>query len=310
MGVTNGHATAATSVLPMIGFGEVRHTRLRPTRNAFAYPGYFLMLPLRAMQDPAHAAARTCLARNRRAALSFFDVDHGDGRPLSRGGALGWMDELLRQHGIFDATGEIWLHSYPRVLGYTFKPVSFWFCHRAANDHGGALRAIVCEVNNTFGERHCYLLDQPQWGVQLDAVKQFHVSPFLQVEGRYHFRFMRAVRPDGERTLARIDYDDAQGAVLQTSVSGMLIPVSPQSVRKALWHYPAMTLGVIARIHMQAARLWFKRVRFVHKPSLTPGIAVTRQEASGQPAKGATVAAHGSSTSEAQPMFKMTTPQP
>ena len=301
---------AAPNTLPMIGFGEVRHTRLRPARNAFAYPGYFLMLPLRAMQNPQHPAARTCLARNRRAALSFFDVDHGDGRPLSRGGALAWIDELLHQHGINDATGEIWLHCYPRVLGYTFKPVSFWFCHRAANDQGGALRAIVCEVNNTFGERHCYLLDQPQWGAQLDAVKEFHVSPFLQVEGRYHFRFMRAVRPEGERTLARIDYDDAQGAVLQTSVSGNLIPLSPQSVRKALWHYPAMTLGVIVRIHMQAARLWFKRVRFVHKPSAAPGIAVTRQEPSQHQAKAASITPASSTASASNPLFETSTTQP
>ena len=267
----------AAPVLPMIGFGEVRHTRLRPARNAFAYPGYFLMLPMRAMQDPTHAAAQTGLARNRRAALSFFDTDHGDGRPLSRGGALGWLDELLHREGIDDASGEVWLQCYPRVLGYTFKPVSFWFCHRAPHDQGGALRAIVCEVNNTFGERHCYLLDQPRWGAQLDARKQFHVSPFLQVAGRYHFRFMRSTRPDGERCVARIDYDDADGAVLQTSVSGTLTPVSPRSMRRALWRYPAMTRGVIGRIHLQAARLWFKRVGFVTKPA-PPGAAVTRQE--------------------------------
>jgi len=140
---------AGAAALPMIGFGEVRHSRLRPVRNAFAYPGYFLMLPMRAMQDPAHPAARTPLARNRRAALSFFDTDHGDGRPLSHGGALAWLDELLRANGIDDATGEVWLHCYPRVLGYAFKPVSFWFCHRAAHDQDGALRAIVCEVNNS-----------------------------------------------------------------------------------------------------------------------------------------------------------------
>lgn len=274
---THAAQAAAAPVLPMIGFGEVRHTRLRPARNAFSYPGYFLMLPMRAMQDPTHPAARTCLARNRRAALSFFDTDHGDGRPMSSGGALTWLDGLLHQHGIEDATGEVWLHCYPRVLGYTFKPVSFWFCHRAAHDHGGALRAIVCEVNNTFGERHFYLLDRPQWGAQLDAVKQFHVSPFLRVEGRYHFRFMRTARPEGERCVVRIDYDDADGPVLQTSVSGTLAPVSPQSVRRALWRHPAMTLGVISRIHLQAARLWLKRVRFERKPAPPPG-AVTRQE--------------------------------
>lgn len=254
--------------LPLIGFGEVRHARLRPARNRFSYPTYFLMLPMRALQDPLSAAARSPLARNRRAALSFHDSDHGDGRGPEAGGALAWLDELLHNEGILDARGEVWLHCYPRVLGYTFKPVSFWYCHRAADDRGGALRAIVAEVNNTFGERHCYLLDHPSYGAELTARKVFHVSPFLKVEGGYRFRFMRALREGVERTVARVDYDDADGPVLQTSVSGTLEPVSAVSVRRALWQYPAMTFGVALRIHLQAARLWFKRVQFIRKPAL------------------------------------------
>jgi DUF1365 family protein len=246
---------------PLIGFGPVRHTRLRPARNAFAYPTYFLMLPMRALRRDGPGA----LARNRPAALSFWDRDHGDGRD----DALTWLDELLAQEGITGADGEVWLHCYPRVLGYTFKPVSFWYCHRA----DGSLRAIVVEVNNTFGERHCYLLDRPAFGAELRADKVFHVSPFCAVEGGYRFRFM--VTPDRTRTVVRIDYDDAQGPLLQTSVSGMLEPVSPASLRRALWGHPAMTLGVIARIHWQAVRLWFKRVRFFHKPA-APDLFVTR----------------------------------
>ena len=138
---------ASTVAQAQLGFGQVRHTRLRPARNAFAYPTYFLMLPLRTL----HRRGSPSLAHNRPAALSFFDRDHGDGRA----NAVQWLDELLHREGITDATGEAWLHCYPRVLGYTFKPVSFWYCHRP----DGTLRAIVVEVNNTFGERHCYLLD-------------------------------------------------------------------------------------------------------------------------------------------------------
>ena len=261
------HAPSPQAV-PLIGFGEVRHSRLRPARNQFRYPTYFLMLPMRALQDPLSAAARSTLARNRRAALSFHDRDHGDGRGPETGGALAWLDELLQREGIEDARGEVWLHCYPRVLGYTFKPVSFWYCHRAPDDQGGSLRAIVAEVNNTFGERHCYLLDHPSFGAELTARKVFHVSPFLKVEGGYRFRFMRAVREGIERTVARVDYDDADGPVLQTSVSGTLEPVDPASVRKALWRYPAMTFGVALRIHLQAARLWVKRVQFIRKPAL------------------------------------------
>ena len=250
----------------LIGFGQVRHTRLRPARNAFNYPTYFLMLPMRSLRQLGSGA----LARNRRAALSFFDSDHGEGGD----DALAWLDALLLREGVEDASGEIWLHTYPRVLGHTFKPVSFWYCHRA----DGTLRAIVVEVNNTFGERHCYLLDPPQglaYGQELQADKVFHVSPFCTLTGGYRFHFLRSDLDGVQKTLARIDYDDADGAVLQTSVSGTLQPLTPASLRKALWRYPAMTFGVVARIHWQAFKLWRKRVPFVSKPK-PPETFVTR----------------------------------
>jgi uncharacterized protein len=245
--------------VPHIGFGQVRHTRLKPVQHAFAYPTYFLMLPMREMAKGVVAS----LARNTWAALSFYDKDHGDGRSDS----LAWLDELLLTEGITDATGEVWLHCYPRVFGHTFKPVSFWYCYRADE----SLRVIVVEVNNTFGERHCYLLDQPAFGAEQTASKVFHVSPFCETQGNYRFRFVNA----GLKTLARVDYDDETGPLLETSVSGELEPINPKSIRKALWRYPAMTFGVVARIHWQAFKLWRKRVAFVSKP-IPPTTFVTR----------------------------------
>ena len=253
----------------LIGFGQVRHTRRRPAHHAFAYATYFLLLPMRQLQ--AHGGG--ALPFNRPAALSFQDRDHGDGRSAAQGGALAWLDALLQREGITDATGEAWLQTYPRVLGHTFKPVSFWYCHTAS----GALRAIVVEVNNTFGERHCYLLDAPRYGVALCADKVFHVSPFCSVEGRYRFRFMRTVHAGVERIVARVDHDDAQGQpLIETSLSGALEPVTAASLRRALLRYPALTLGVVARIHWQALRLWIKQVPFWRKPP-PPADLVTRQ---------------------------------
>jgi DUF1365 family protein len=174
---------------------------------------------------------------------------------------LAWLDGLLAQEGVGDAAGEVWLHTYPRVLGYVFKPVSFWYCHR----HDGSLAAIVVEVNNTFGERHCYVLAGPDlaYGRELQARKVFHVSPFCRVEGGYRFRFMRTAG----RTVARVDHDDASGALLQTSVSGHLQALTSASLRAAFFGMPLMTLGVLLRIHWHALQLWVKRVPFVTKPA-------------------------------------------
>jgi DUF1365 family protein len=180
---------------------------------------------------------------------------------------------MLAEQGIDDADGEVWLHCYPRVLGYVFKPVSFWYVHR----QDGRLRAVVAEVNNTFGERHCYLLDQPQEGQVQTARKVFHVSPFCQVDGSYQFRFLRTWgdRQQPSRTVVRIDLHDEHGPLIQTSISGRMQPASRANLRRIVWRHPLLTLAVMVRIHWHALQLWRKRVQFFQKPT-PPADFVTR----------------------------------
>ena len=243
-----------------IGFGEVRHRRLAPIAHAFAYPTCFLLLPLRSLRR----AADPVLARNRRAMFGFRDADHGDGRADS----LAWLDELLAGEGIVDADGEAWLHCIPRMFGFAFKPVSFWYAHRA----DGTLAAIVVEVNNTFGERHCYLLagEQLAFGRTLEARKVFHVSPFCETRGDYRFRFMRTdlAPDDGQgRTAVRVELRVDGALLLVTSVSGRVEPLTRASVRFALWTLPAMTAAIVARIHWHALKLWLRKLAIVPKPA-------------------------------------------
>ena len=272
-------STDAPPLRARIGFGQVRHRRLSPVEHAFAYPTCFLMLPMRSLRRQSDAV----LARNRPALFGFRDADHGDGRADS----LAWFEQLLADAGIADAHGEVWLHCIPRMFGFAFKPVSFWYAHRA----DGTLAAIVAEVNNTFGERHCYLLAGPdvEFGRTLAAAKVFHVSPFCQTRGDYAFRFMRtdlASRDARGRTAVRVELHVDGKPLLVTSVSGRIEPLTPAAVRLALWTLPAMTAVIVARIHWHALRLWLKKLPIVGKPA-PPATGVTR----GGPAAGAASAA-------------------
>lgn len=246
-------------------FGEVRHLRLRPTRHAFHYPAFFMQVPAHRLTGAP--AGNWLFGLNRRALLSFHERDHGDGRPCTGQ----WLHDLLADAGI-TADGAIWLQAFPRVLGYAFKPVSFWHCHNRA----GERVASVAEVNNTFGERHCYLLADPRGvplrqGQTLRADKHFHVSPFCEVTGSYRFRFMET----DTRVVARVEHHDAHGPLLLTSMSGERYSLTTRSCLRALLGHPLFTLGVIARIHWQALRLFVRRVPFQTKPA-PPARFVTR----------------------------------
>ena len=250
---------------PAVGFGGVRHTRLWPRWHRFTYSSCFWWLPMRSLAHNPHPL----LARNRRAWLSFHDTDHGQGH----NNALQWLDDTLAAHGIHDADGEAWLMTYPRVAGYVFKPVSFWFCQQA----NGTLRAVVVEVNNTFGGRHTYVLPWPRLGRWCQTSKAFHVSPFNQVQGHYEFVFGAQAQSatgldQAQRLLARIDYHTEAGCTLQTSLSGRLQPLTRRSWWRMALGYPLHSATVVARIHWQALRLWLKRVPFWGKQPPPPAL--------------------------------------
>jgi DUF1365 family protein len=244
----------------------VVHRRLRPRANAFRYRVAYLCLGLEALES----AAGRWLHLDRRGLVSFRRADHGprDGSDLKA-----WLGRILGEHGLGEiCDGDVVLMTLPRMLGYVFNPVSFWFCR----DRAGALRAVLCEVNNTFGESHCYLvhhddrrpIEPDAW---LEGRKVFHVSPFLPVEGGYRFRF----RLDNGRAHVDVNYHDAQGLMLATSVGGGREALTDASVLRRFLGNPTMTLAVIVRIHWQALHLLCKRARFHRKPA-PPAELVTR----------------------------------
>ena len=241
--------------------GLVMHHRLRHDEHRFSYKVFYVRLPLSALESAANAL----FSINGFNLASFHYEDHG-----ARDGShpLAWIRSILSERGLSCADGEVWLQSFPRVLGYVFNPVSFWFCE----DREGRLRAVLAEVNNTFGETHSYLLtnaggygDPIPDGALLQARKVLHVSPFFDVSGGYRFRFSQR----GSLRTARIDYHDEHGPALITGLAGHAAPLRAASLLRATLAHPLMTIVVIARIHWQGLRLWWRGVPLHPKPATT-----------------------------------------
>ena len=235
--------------------GHTWHGRKGDIRNAFRYGVDYLLLDAEAPQQ----AVPRLFSRNRGNLVSLWDIDHGGAPRRGRGAA--WVREVLAAHALPEPE-RIELLAQPRVLGHVFNPVSFWLCR----DTRGALRVVIAEVTNTFGDRHCYLCHRDDAGPigrgdRIRARKVFHVSPFQPVEGSYEFRF--DIRDD--RIGIWIDFTAGNGGVTATLV-GPRRPLSTRGLLRAALRRPFGSRRVLALIHWQALRLWWKGARYRPRP--------------------------------------------
>lgn len=252
------------ALAPRILIANVAHARHTPKHHALRYTVYYLAFPLSALRT----MATRLLSVNRANLFSFHEADYGFGDPC----AEAWVTRVLETYAMHEADGERVLVTMPRLFGYAFNPVSFWFCL----DKAGQVRAVISEVNNTFGERHAYAsfhedhrpITQDDW---LESQKVFHVSPFLEVKGRYRFRFSFAP----EKIAVWINYLDGEEIVLTTSMVGKTVSLSDTQLIRCFLKYPLVTLKVISMIHVHALRMMAKGIRYRRKPA-PPTNEVTR----------------------------------
>tara|TARA_R110002020_G_scaffold36894_74_gene111219 strand:+ start:7733 stop:8629 length:897 start_codon:yes stop_codon:yes gene_type:complete len=237
--------------------GDVMHARLKPVGHRFAYRVYSMLVDLDRMTETSGLAP--WFAFDRFAPLSVHARDHGlgDGSPLRA-----HVDGLLADAGVARPARVLML-CYPRVLGYVFDPITVYFAY----DTDGALTALLYEVRNTFGGRHTYVAplcpgEASEAGIEQQAAKAFHVSPFLGMDETYLFR----VLPPGEAVRVRILETDAEGPTLAATFAGSLRPATRVNLARAFATVPLMSFKVIAAIHFEALRLWWKRVPLVPKP--------------------------------------------
>lgn len=239
--------------------GWTAHERVRPARNVFRYPVYYLGLDLDEL-DQLDATLKR-FSHNRANIVSLWDRDHGprDGTRLRP-----WIDALASAAGVDLAGGRVMLLTFPRVMGARFYPVSFWYCFGA----DGTPLAVLAEVHNTFGDRHNYLLHNSGQRFEFDScphiAKAFYVSPFVQRENvDYEFAFSE---PADEITVSIRDIVD--GSLMLTAAIDVHAQVLTDAVlmRTVLVHGPISVVALL-RIHWQALRLAFKRVPFFpHTP--------------------------------------------
>jgi DUF1365 family protein len=237
---------------------RVMHRRLFPVDYRFSYRVFSLLLDLDRLESTA--SGLKALSIDRFNLLSFRRRDHGprDGSSLKV-----WAVGMLRQHDIELAGGKILLLCFPRLLGCGFNPLSVWYClHR-----DGSLRAVICEVNNTFGEHHFYLLhrrgETMDWPVRAELDKRFHVSPLIGMQARYRFRLSRPA----ERLVLGIEEFQEGKRMLVATQSGEMRPLTDAQLLRAFIRTPLMTFKVVFAIHWQALKILLRGAPFYRKPT-------------------------------------------
>ena len=232
---------------PVLYTTTIEHERRTPVRHRFRYRHTMWLVDL----DDVPTVPGWL-----RPLLRFESRDHfGDPSASLRAN----VDAYLAGHGVDLGGGQVLMLANPRALGYVFNPLTIFWCHDASSDP----RCVIAEVHNTFGDRHCYLLAPDAEG-HAEVGKEFYVSPFFAVDGRYEMRF---TEPGDELEVSIVlRRGERMEPVFRAKLVGLRTAARVRSVScTALWHAGG-SWRVIALIRWQGIRLWLRRVPRVPRP--------------------------------------------
>lgn len=246
--------------LPALLSCKIFHKRYFPKVNQFTYNSFYLLIPIDKLKELGN---KILMRLGRFGIFSFCSQDHSVTDNVNNDLRQD-IEIILNANGVKIEGLSVTLMAMPRVLGYVFNPVSFWFCRNNDNN----LMAVLAEVRNTYGEKHCYLCFKDNMTAitksdTMVAKKVFHVSPFIKREGKYQFRFELL----NDAININIDlYDDNNEKLLTTSVQGKIAVYSNRNLLYYFVYYPFITVKTIGLIHWQALKLFFKGIKFLNKP--------------------------------------------
>ncbi len=238
--------------------GPVMHARMKPVVHRFTYQVFSILIDLDRIAEAGSNSS--FFSTDRWNLISFCQKDHG---PRDGSNLRTYIDTVLTKAGLVRAK-RILLMCYPRILGFTFNPLAIYYCYDEADD----LCALIYEVRNTFGEAHTYVAPIVAGEKKADSVRQqrdklFYVSPFLDMDMRYHFR----LQPPGDELKVRILETDATGPILAATFNGRRLAPTAQNILTLFLAMPLLTFKVVTAIHWEALRLYVKGLRIKTRPS-------------------------------------------
>lgn len=243
-------ATLQSALVP----GHVTHARPRPKEQMLAYRIYSLLIDIDELEILDHRLRLFSVDRFN--LFSFFVKDRGDRSGTS-------LRMQVERSIVAVGVEPFRLLTMPRLLGWAFNPLSVFFCH----GRYGELRAILGEVDNTFGERHAYMIPFEECSgdeIVQHCDKEFYVSPFMDMNVRFTFRVSV---PKG-RLASRIETYDREGLVLTAANLAKRTELTDAALLRAFFTIPLLTLRVVGGIHGEALKIWLKGVRLRTRPHL------------------------------------------
>jgi len=240
---------------PLLIKGDIMHHRFLPKENHFDYKSTYISFPLANIND----LKRFLFSLGKFNLFGFYNYDYGDKNPKN---INDWIYQILQENNIHNIRNIV-LVTHPRVLGYVFNPVSFWLCF----DDKNQLISVLSEVNNTCGQKHSYLcfkknLEPIKSNDWIEATKEFYVSPFMEIEGKYKFRF--------ELTNSQmnffINYLVDEKLKLSTSLKCSFQEFSNKNLLISFLQMPFFTFKTVILIHYQALKLYLKSIKYYKCP--------------------------------------------
>ena len=234
--------------------GKVSHQRFFPISYRFIYRIFSIAVDIDKLEE-AFSQSRI-ISLNKWNLLSFYQKDFGSKGKIS---LRNWADQSLKKAGINSKVEKIELFCFPRILGYTFNPLSIWYCYK--NDK---LIAAILEVRNTFKESYSYIINFcTKSSITGHASKSFHVSPFINMNSNYKFKLKIT---QSSRTISIHQYQNDE-LLLVANQFTKEVPFTSKSLLSAFFSIPLMTWKIIIMIHWQALKIWLKGAKFHTHPS-------------------------------------------